>query len=200
MALSRLSSDVADEAHEVVARPAIFFDRDGVLVVPNVHHGRAFAVTRVEDFRLYSEAPEALKLSHGAGFLNVVVTNQPDVASGKTSWSAVEAMHEILRQRTVIDRVEVSDDPSGSDAPRRKPNPGMLLDAAEVLKIDLNRSFMIGDRASDIEAGRRAGCKTVFIDRKYANDIVPEMFDYSAESVLDAVLWCMRRSRATPNA
>jgi len=180
----------------VVTRRAIFFDRDGVLVVPEERDGRTFAVTRLEDFRLYTDTSEALRLSHESGFLNVVVTNQPDVASGRVTQSVVEEMHQVLCRSAIVDRVEVSYDPSGSDAPRRKPNPGMLLDAANVLGVDTTASFMIGDRAIDMEAGRRAGCTTVFIDRRYTNDPIPTSFDHAAPSVLDAVLWCIGRSNA----
>ena len=76
----------------------------------------------------------------------------------------------------------------------------MLLDAASVLGIDTTTSFMIGDRAVDMEAGRRAGCTTVFINRGYTNDPIPSSFDYEASSVLDAVLWCVGRTNASRNA
>jgi len=200
MALPRVSPHVAGKAHEVVTRRAIFFDRDGVLVVPEERDGRTFAVTRLEDFRLYADTSEALRLSHESGFLNVVVTNQPDVASGQVLQSLVEEMHQVLCRSAIIDRVEVSYDPSGSDAPRRKPNPGMILDAASALGVDTTASFMIGDRAIDMEAGQRAGCTTVFIDRGYTKDPLPSSFDHKVTSVLDAVLWCIGRTHANCNA
>jgi len=132
-----------------------------------------------------------MRRARAAGFLNIVVTNQPDVASGRITQSEVEAMHEMLRQNLDVDDIEVSYDPSGSEALRRKPNPGMLIDAAEKWQISLETSFMIGDRAVDMLAARRAGCVAVFIDRKYTADPRPESFDHSATNVLDAVLWCV---------
>ncbi|MFM8015095.1 MAG: HAD-IIIA family hydrolase [Actinomycetota bacterium] len=183
-----------------MTRRAIFFDRDGVLVVPEERDGRTFAVTRLEDFRLYADTSEALRLSHESGFLNVVVTNQPDVASGQVLQSVVEEMHQVLCRSAIIDRVEVSYDPSGSDAPRRKPNPGMILDAASALGVDTTASFMIGDRAIDMEAGPRAGCTKVFIDRGYTKDPLPSSFDHKVTSVLDAVLWCIGRTNTNRNA
>jgi len=177
----------------MVKRRAIFFDRDGVLVVPHVRDGKTYAVTTLEEFHLYPETEEALRRSREAGFVNVVATNQPDVASGKVAKSVVEAMHLELQRRATVDRIEVSYDASGSNAWRRKPNPGMLLDAAEAEGLDLAASFMIGDRAVDMVAARNAGCVAVFIDRGYARDPRPQDFDYAADNVLDAVLWCIDR-------
>jgi len=175
----------------VVTRRAIFFDRDGVLSVPTERNGRTFAPLKLADFKVYPEAVEALQVSRQAGFLNIVVTNQPDVASGKITQSEVEIMHDVLRATLAIDDVEVSFDASGSDARRRKPNPGMLLDSAGKWNVSLEASFVIGDRWVDMQAARRAGCRAVFVDRKYANDPRPDDFDHSASDVLTAVLWCV---------
>jgi D-glycero-D-manno-heptose 1,7-bisphosphate phosphatase len=180
----------------VVTRRAIFFDRDGVLAIPTVRDGKTYAALSIAEFSLYPEAEEALRRARAAGFLNIVVTNQPDVASGKIAQSEVEAMHDMLQGNLDVDDIEVSYDPSGSDAPRRKPNPGMLLDAAAKWQISLATSFMIGDRSVDMQAARRAGSTAVFIDRQYATDPRPESFDHSAANVLDAVLWCVAQASA----
>jgi D-glycero-D-manno-heptose 1,7-bisphosphate phosphatase len=161
-----------------------------------VRDGKTYAALSIAEFSLYPEAEEALRRARAAGFLNIVVTNQPDVASGKVARSEIEAMHAILRRSLEVDDVEVSYDPSGSDAPRRKPNPGMLFDAAAKWQISLAISFMIGDRSVDMQAARRAGCTAVFIDRQYAVDPPPESFDRSATNVLDAVLWCIAQASA----
>lgn len=191
MALPRVASRTTSQADQVVTRRAIFFDRDGVLSVPIERDGRTFAPLKLADFKVYPEAVEALRVSRQAGFLNIVVTNQPDVASGKITQSEVEMMHDILRATLTIDDVEVSFDASGSDARRRKPNPGMLLDSAEKWNVSLEASFVIGDRWVDMQAARRAGCRAVLVDRKYANDPRPDDFDHSASDVLTAVLWCV---------
>lgn len=191
MALPRVASRTTSQADQVVTRKAVFFDRDGVLSVPIERDGRTFAPLKLADFKVYPEAVEALQVSRQAGFLNIVVTNQPDVASGKITQSEVEMMHDLLRATLAIDDVEVSFDASGSDARRRKPNPGMLLDSAEEWQVSLEASFVIGDRWVDMQAARRAGCKAVFVDRKYSNDSRPDDFDHSASDVLTAVLWCV---------
>jgi histidinol phosphatase-like enzyme len=76
----------------------------------------------------------------------------------------------------------------------------MILDAAGKWSISLTSSFVIGDRAGDLEAARRSGCKSVFIDRGYVADPIPLMYDYKAVDVLDAVMWCIAQGGAVQNA
>ena len=124
----------------------------------------------MEEFDIYDDVPAGCARLKAAGFLLVVATNQPDVGRGTQSREIVEAIHAAMRAALPqIDRVEVSYDPGGAGpaAPRRKPAPGMLLDAADALGISLPRSFMVGDRWRDIDCGHAAGCATVFIDRGY---------------------------------
>ena len=103
-----------------------------------------------------------------AGFLLVVVTNQPDVGRGALAAEVVQGMHARLRELLPIDRVEVCfDSGQGARSEFRKPRPGMLLRAAAELGIDISRSFMVGDRWRDIDCGHAAGCVTVFIDHGY---------------------------------
>lgn len=158
------------------SRPAVFVDRDGTLNVQSVRDGNPFPPQRVEDFRLYDGVPEACRALHAAGYVLVVATNQPDVGRGTISLSAVEAMHaELRRQIPEIARIEACYAPGQGlphpDDRRRKPEPGMLLDAARDLKLDLARSWMIGDRWRDIDCGQRAGVRTVFIDFSYAEEL-----------------------------
>lgn len=187
-------------ADEVVKNSAIFFDRDGVLAIPNFRDGRSFAALSLDEFQIYPEAFEAVRVAKRAGFLTIVVTNQPDVASGKVPRAVVETMHQVLRDLLAVDDIEVSFDPSGSDAPRRKPNPGMILDAAEKWSISLASSFVIGDRSSDLEAASRVGCKSVFIDHGYVADPAPLIYSYKALDVLDAVMWCVDSGGVIQNA
>jgi len=152
---------------------AVFLDRDGVLNAPIVRSGRPYPPQMLSEFELYPETPEACALLRHAGFLLVVVTNQPDVGRGTQSLEIVEAMHERLRQAIKLDRIEVctAPDDKAPDARRRKPAPGMVLDAAKALEIDLARSYMIGDRWRDIDCGRAAGCITLFIEHGYAESL-----------------------------
>jgi D-glycero-D-manno-heptose 1,7-bisphosphate phosphatase len=165
---------------------AVFLDRDGVINRAVVRERKPYPPASVDEFTLLEGVGEACRLLKRAGFLLVVVTNQPDVGRGTQSMQAVEDMHAAMCKALPIDRVEVcydADDSTGSL--RRKPKPGMLLDAARELHINLPRSFMVGDRWRDIECGRGAGCTTVFIDYGYDERLRAQP-DFTVVSLLDA--------------
>ncbi|MFA5265718.1 MAG: HAD-IIIA family hydrolase [Opitutaceae bacterium] len=154
-------------------RPAVFLDRDGTLNAPVVRDGKPYPPSTIEEFRLFPGAAAACRALHDAGFVLVVATNQPDVGRGTQLQSVVEAMHARLKELIPeIARIEVCYDPGrGESSRRRKPEPGMILDAAAALNIDLARSWMVGDRWRDIDCGRRAGLRTVFIDLGYDEEL-----------------------------
>jgi D-glycero-D-manno-heptose 1,7-bisphosphate phosphatase len=122
----------------------------------------------VESFRLLPGVADACARLHAAGLALVVVTNQPDVARGTQDRAVVEQMHEILRRALPIDGVYVCMHNDDDACDCRKPAPGLLLQAASDLDIDLGASVMVGDRWRDVEAGRRAGTRTIFVDRRYS--------------------------------
>ena len=175
----------------VGAKRAVFLDRDGVIVIPEFRDGRSFAPRRVEDFNIYPEAPAALARLRAAGFALVVVTNQPDVAGGLITSDVLETMHDSLKATLPIDRIEVCTHRNEDRCECRKPAPGMLLQAADALELSLETSYMVGDRASDVEAGKRAGCKTVFIDRYYKNDEQPQVVNHSCGGIVEATDWIL---------
>ena len=150
-----------------MAERAVFLDRDGVLVIPEFRDGRSFAPVTLEDYRFYPDAPEALSRLKAAGFRLIVVTNQPDVGKGLMPQLVADEMHERLRKALPVDLIKACFHTQLANCACRKPKPGMLLDAARELGIDLEKSYMVGDRASDVEAGKAAGCRTVFIDLGY---------------------------------
>jgi D-glycero-D-manno-heptose 1,7-bisphosphate phosphatase len=157
-------------------RPAIFLDRDGTLNRQVVRDGKPYPPQSVADFALFPGVPEACAQLAAAGFVLVVATNQPDVGRGDQSQAVVEAMHARLRQLVPsLAHIEVCYAPGQGVAHpenrRRKPEPGMLLDAALLLGLDLARSWMVGDRWRDIDCGQRAGVRTVFIDFGYAEEL-----------------------------
>jgi D-glycero-D-manno-heptose 1,7-bisphosphate phosphatase len=153
-------------------RPAVFLDRDGTLNIQVIRNGQPYPPATLEEFRLFPEVPAACHALKAAGFALVVATNQPDVGRGTQSQAIVESMHAQLRQLLPeIEQVEVCYDAGqGEPSRRRKPEPGMLLDAAAALGLDLARSWMIGDRWRDIDCGKRAGVRTIFIDFGYAEE------------------------------
>jgi D-glycero-D-manno-heptose 1,7-bisphosphate phosphatase len=170
----------------IAGRRAVFLDRDGVLVVPEMRDGRSFAPRRLENFHFYPDAKAALDRLKGAGYLVVVVTNQPEVGNGLISHSTMEQMHDRLWQELPIDWIEVCCHTQADGCACRKPKPGMLLNAAHQCGIDLKNSFMIGDRASDVAAGVAAGCETVFIDLDYVSEPKPESFTHRVRSIAEA--------------
>jgi D-glycero-D-manno-heptose 1,7-bisphosphate phosphatase len=169
-------------------RPAVFLDRDGTLNIPVVRDGKPYAPERLEEFLLIKGVPEACRGLKAAGYALVVATNQPDVGRGKVAQSVIESMHaRLLELIPEIDRVEVCYDPGqGENSRRRKPEPGMVLDAAAALGIDLSRSWMVGDRWRDVDCGHNAGIRTIFINFGYLEkfNLKP---DYTVESFQDAV-------------
>jgi D-glycero-D-manno-heptose 1,7-bisphosphate phosphatase len=150
---------------------AVFLDRDGVLTRVVVRNGQPAAPLTLDEFAIEPQSLTALPALRAAGFLLIVVTNQPDVARGWVAREAVEEMHRRLRAALPLDDIKVCWEPDGPDNTCYKPKPGMLLAAAAEHGVELRRSFMIGDRWRDVGAGRAAGCFTVFIDRGYAEPL-----------------------------
>lgn len=151
-------------------RAAVFFDRDGVLAIPEFREGRSFAVRRLEDFALYTDAEVSVRRVKELGAIAVVVTNQPDVGNGLVGRAIVEEMHQRLRRMLPIDAVYACYHTRTDGCDCRKPKAGMLLTASNELGIDLSRSVMVGDRASDVAAGHEAGCRAIFIERGYRDE------------------------------
>jgi D-glycero-D-manno-heptose 1,7-bisphosphate phosphatase len=148
-------------------RRAVFLDRDGVINASLLRDGRPHAPETVDDLRIVEGVPEALAALRNAGYLNIVVTNQPDVASGRLKREAVEAMHRRLVGELALDDIKVCYHGDADGCQCRKPKPGMLLEAARDFGIDLARSFLVGDRWRDVAAGQAAGCTSFFVDYGY---------------------------------
>ena len=172
-----------------MARRAVFLDRDGVLVVPRFRDGRSFAPLSLAEFVLYPDAASAVGALKAAGFAVIVATNQPDVTTGRLEGDVLAEMHRHLRAAVPLDDIEVSHATRQRPDRRRKPAPGMLLDAARKWDIDLASSYMVGDRASDIACGRAAGCRTVFIDLGYSAEPAPSDQDATVPTLSEAVRW-----------
>lgn len=149
------------------SRPAVFLDRDGVLSEASVRDGVPRPPQTLAEFRVLPGVPQACAGLRRAGFVLVVVTNQPDIARGTQTRTEVDRMNDRLRSLVPLDEVCVCPHDDSDACGCRKPQPGMLLDAAERLGLDLARSASVGDRWRDIEAALRAGVKAIHIDRHY---------------------------------
>jgi D-glycero-D-manno-heptose 1,7-bisphosphate phosphatase len=148
-------------------RRAVFLDRDGVINRSIIRDGKPYAPESASEMEILEGVQEALAALRNAGFLNIIVTNQPDVASGKLKVQTLEAMHERLRNELALDDIKVCCHDDADACACRKPKPGMLLEAARDLGVDLEQSFMVGDRWRDVEAGQAAGCAAFFVDYGY---------------------------------
>lgn len=155
------------------SKPAVFLDRDGVINQVKVIDGKPYPPLSIDEFIIFPGVVEACRELKEADFLLVVATNQPDVGRGTLKREVVEGIHAHMGHLLPLDRVEVCYHPGRghSECDCRKPQPGMLHRAARELNIDLCRSWMVGDRWRDIDCGRRAGVRTVFIDFGYAEEL-----------------------------
>lgn len=173
-------------------RRAVFLDRDGVVNRAFVRDGRPYPPAGADEVEVLPGVAASLRRLKAHGYLLVIVTNQPDVARGTHSKAAVDAIHERLAALLPIDEFRTCHHDDSDHCACRKPQPGLILDAARAHDLDLGSSVMVGDRWRDVEAGRRAGCATVFLDYGYA-ERQPEKPDAVVTSLEEAANWILSR-------
>lgn len=147
--------------------------------------GKPYPPATVVELEILQGVQEALQKLHDANYLLVVVTNQPDVARGTSKREDIELINTFLSSQLPIDEFKICYHDSGDKCSCRKPLPGALIEASQEHNIDLSKSFMVGDRWRDIEAGASAGCKTFFINYRYAEQ-KPDAPDFIVSSLLEA--------------
>ena len=170
---------------------AVFLDRDGVLNRAIIKNGKPYPPASLDELAIIEDVSAALEMLRESGYLLIGATNQPDVARGTTAKELVEKINTVLLNELPLLDIKVCyhDDADGCDC--RKPSPGLLLQAADEYDIDLTRSVMIGDRWKDIDAGKHAGCQTIWINRGYLEKSpVP---DFVTSSLLEAANWIKER-------
>ena len=174
-------------------RQAVFLDRDGVLNDAIIRDGKPYPPASLSEVRIPPGTGEALKRLKDQQFLLLVVSNQPDVSRGTQKREVVEEINHYLQSNLQLDAFFTCyhDDADACDC--RKPLPGMLVRAAEEYGIELDRSFLTGDRWRDIDAGARAGCKTIWIDRGYL-ERSPSTPDMRVGSLPEAVDWILQNN------
>jgi len=164
-------------------RRAIFLDRDGTLMEEVNYCNDPATVQAI------SGAGETLALLRREGWLTVIVTNQSGLAKGLITPAQYEAVNaELLHQLGGgIDAIYFCADHPNTPTERRKPQPGMLLEAASDLGIDLSSSWMIGDKPIDVECGRNAGCRTVLVKTGYGSAQSNTDADFVMSDVTEAL-------------
>lgn len=183
-------------------KPAVFLDRDGT-VIEEVHY-----LSDPNLVRIVSGSGHAIRKLNEAGFFVVIATNQSGIARGLLDEETLERIHTkmadlLARDGAHIDHFEHCPhhpDYDGVETPRRKPEPGMLLDAAQTANLDLSRSWMIGDAFRDVQAGKRAGTRAILVetgkgasqrDEALASTEAP---DYVAPALPEAIDWLLAQS------
>ncbi|OGV74901.1 MAG: hypothetical protein A3K19_09210 [Lentisphaerae bacterium RIFOXYB12_FULL_65_16] len=187
---------------------AVFLDRDGVLIEDNG------LLVNIAEIRLLPSVPQALGQLKAAGFRLVVVSNQPVVARGLLDEAGVRQVQAVVEARLrecggpALDGFYFCPHHPQANLPAyrcacacRKPEPGMLLQAADALGLDLAASFMVGDRPSDVAAGVKAGCRTVLLrtgrhaDKPISGVTQTDLAltpDYTCDGLLDAAAWMLQ--------
>jgi len=143
---------------------AVFLDRDGVINKSLVLNGIPTSPRSLDQLEILPGVIEGLEILRKSEFELVVVTNQPDVPRGKMLKSLVEAIHMNLEAELKIHHFYTCFHDDTDDCQCRKPKPGLLKQAAGELNLDLQNSFMVGDRWRDVLAGQSVGCRCFFID------------------------------------
>jgi D-glycero-D-manno-heptose 1,7-bisphosphate phosphatase len=136
---------------------------------------------------------EGCKALRQAGFLLIVVTNQPDVARGTQRREVVKAINKKISSQIPLDDILVCFHDKHHRCNCRKPKPGLILEAAERFHIDLRGSYLIGDRWSDIEAARRSGCKAILVNSP-ASEASRCLPNYFASSFAAAAKWILQQT------
>lgn len=147
--------------------PGLFLDRDGVIVKANVRNGLPYPPSNLLEVEILDGTLEALALANHLRFTVIVISNQPDISRGITTVTFVEEVNELISRQTGIKHFYVCPHDDSDDCNCRKPKPGLILKASRDLGIDLNNSYLVGDRWRDIAAGMSAGCGCFFVDYGY---------------------------------
>ena len=170
--------------------PAVFLDRDGVLNRVTIRDGMPFGPMTLAEFVLVEGAGSDVRRLKDAGYTVIVATNQPELARGRLRAADLDAMHAKLRAEVPVDAIFVCPHDDADRCACRKPQPGLLLSAARTHGIDLARSYMVGDRWRDVEAGRAAGCRTVLVEMGYRESLRSPP-DHVADGLREAVRWIL---------
>jgi D-glycero-D-manno-heptose 1,7-bisphosphate phosphatase len=176
------------------AQRAVFLDRDGVLNEAILRNGRPDSPQDPSELIITKGACAALEELKREAFLLIVVTNQPNIARGKTTRANVDQINAQLAAALPLDVIEVCEHDDQDQCECRKPKPGMILRAQEKFGVNLAGSFMVGDRWRDIEAGRRVGCRTILIGDGYG-EIFPYAPTTKLASLPRAASWIIQQSR-----
>lgn len=174
--------------------PAVFFDRDGVLNKSVIKNGKPHPPANLTELEIAPDALTALTRLTQAGYVLIGATNQPDVARGTTDRATVDAINNAIMDCLPLTEIKVCFHDDADRCQCRKPKPGLLIQAAKDYAIDLPKSFMVGDRWKDIDAGKSANCTAIWLRTDY-DEKQPSNMDYTALTLTDvANIICQQAS------
>ena len=166
-------------------KKAVFLDRDGVINKAIVKNGLPRSPNSLDELKILPGVKESIIKLKKLNFICLMVTNQPNVSRKKIDKNSVIQMNNFLKNEIALDDIFVCYHDDSDNCNCRKPKPGLLLQAGKKWDVDFKKSFMIGDRWRDIQAGEKVGCKTIFLDYKY-NEKKPKKPDFVSDSLLNA--------------
>lgn len=173
-------------------KKALFLDRDGVLNAAIIRKGKPFAPKKISEIKLYNNIQNILKILKKVFYI-IVISNQPDVGNGIIKKKKSLKINSIICKKNFIDKYYLCFHTEKEKCKCRKPEIKSIIMAKKKYKLDLSKSFFIGDRKKDIDAGNKSGCTTIFIDRKYREE-KPKIFKYKCRSTKEALTWIKNSS------
>ena len=166
-------------------KKSVFLDRDGVINKAYIKDGLPQSPNSLNELKILPGVRESIIKLKKLNFICLMVTNQPNVSRKKIEKNSVIQMNNFLKNEIALDDIFVCYHDDSDNCNCRKPKPGLLLQAGKKWDVDFKKSFMIGDRWRDIQAGEKVGCKTIFLDYKY-NEKKPKKPDFVSDSLLNA--------------
>jgi histidinol-phosphate phosphatase family protein len=193
---------MSDCQSNILAKEAVFLDRDGVV---NKKARSPGYIKDWHEFIFLSGVSDAIRRLNEEGFVVVIVSNQRAVAKGIISERTLKDMHakmisQLCRNGAKIDAIYYCPHDIEDNCQCRKPKPGMLIEAARALSLDLGKSWMIGDKKTDIEAGKKAGCSTILLVRRqqYSYKTGADMVAVSLPKAVEKIIKIKRNAVPQP--
>ena len=146
---------------------AVFLDRDGVINDVEIINGVPHPPKNLSDFKILPGVGKAINKIKKYGYKVIIITNQPDIARNKISKKEVEKIHLHIKETLSVDDIYVCEHDDIDECDCRKPKIGLFLKSSVIHAVDLTKSYMVGDRWRDVDAGNTASCKSIYIDRGY---------------------------------
>ena len=166
-------------------KKAVFLDRDGVINKAFIKNGLPESPNSLSELEILPGVKESISRLKKLNFICLVVTNQPDVQRGKIKKNTIIKMNNFLKKKIELDDIFVCYHDDKDNCNCRKHKPGLLLQASKKWDVNLKKSFIIGDRWRDIQAGEKVGCKTIFLEYNYI-DIKPKNPNFITDTLLNA--------------